>query len=184
MGKWGCRGIPRGRQPFHHPLCMTADLKVHTHTHTTYSLSHTHQGPACHGLTVRRKTTKCKSWHIERGWFLCLCDSFLCNIITQISSCSSVMALRVWSVFLLLHCSFETRVCFWIICLLVFLNKEMMTLNTGFDIHAYVYANDLQFIKDLGWWYTRQFFGQLWWATVSNKLPQYCCFNPIKTRRC
>lgn len=38
MGKWGCRGIPPGRQPFHHPLRMTADLKALTHSHThTYT---------------------------------------------------------------------------------------------------------------------------------------------------
>lgn len=47
MGKWGCRGIPPGRQPFHHLLRMTADLKVcirtltltHTHIHWNSSLS-------------------------------------------------------------------------------------------------------------------------------------------------
>lgn len=70
MGKWGCRGIPPGRQPFHHLLRMTADLKVYIRTLT---LTHTHTLEFQPVLGLQRKAQTVIHW---MQVFLCPFDYY------------------------------------------------------------------------------------------------------------
>ncbi len=99
--------------------------QAHTHTHT-----HTHtQGSGLPWTCCKEKDCKVQSW------FLCLSDSFSCNI----TACMFIInTLSLWiEVILLFYIIIVHLIHFWISCLPLFLNKRILALNTGFDIYDF-----------------------------------------------